>query len=247
MCAAGLQSSSSYWSPVEKLILHLSPVTRRKAVRNNQGSLKGSNNNNNNNTINEKKSRRGRRTHSEPSAGHGSNRTSVESIPSEGTSYQQSAKDNQTCNSNDNHSLPPLAYGHHKISNHQKESVNNHWHRSNGHHHGGGTTNGFHSINLLPTSSPRSHRNLLMKRGCGNSGSSHASKPSINSCSSTSLSSPTSGSASSSENDDQSLFFNEIQTMKCHSLFKVCKLSNMVIEKLKTKTIQYKITEPPFT
>ena len=236
MCAAGLQSSSSYWSPVEKLILHLSPVTRRKTLRNNQGSLKGSNNNNNNNTINEKKSRRGRRTHSEPSAGHGSNRTSVESIPSEGTSYQQSAKDNQTCNSNDNHSLPPLAYGHHKISNHQKESVNNHWHRSNGHHHGGGTTNGFHSINLLPTSSPRSHRNLLMKRGCGNSGSSHASKPSINSCSSTSLSSPTSGSASSSENDDQSLFFNEIQTMKCHSLFKVCKLSNMVIEKLKTKT-----------
>ena len=246
MCAAGLQSSSSYWSPVEKLILHLSPVTRRKTLRNNQGSLKGSNNNNNNNTINEKKSRRGRRTHSEPSAGHGSNRTSVESIPSEGTSYQQSAKDNQTCNSNDNHSLPPLAYGHHKISNHQKESVNNHWHRSNGHHHGGGTTNGFHSINLLPTSSPRSHRNLLMKRGCGNSGSSHASKPSINSCSSTSLSSPTSGSASSSENDDQSLFFNEIQTMKCHSLFKVCKLSNMVIEKLKTKT-NSKIAEPPFT
>ena len=239
MCAAGLQSSSSYWSPVEKLILHLSPVTRRKTLRNNQGSLKGSNNNNNNNTINEKKSRRGRRTHSEPSAGHGSNRTSVESIPSEGTSYQQSAKDNQTCNSNDNHSLPPLAYGHHKISNHQKESVNNHWHRSNGHHHGGGTTNGFHSINLLPTSSPRSHRNLLMKRGCGNSGSSHASKPSINSCSSTSLSSPTSGSASSSENDDQSLFFNEIQTMKCHSLFKVCKLRNIVIEKL--------IAEPPFT
>ena len=80
MCAAGLQSSSSYWSPVEKLILHLSPVTRRKTLRNNQGSLKGSNNNNNNNTINEKKSRRGRRTHSEPSAGHGSNRTSATEV-----------------------------------------------------------------------------------------------------------------------------------------------------------------------
>ena len=77
MCAAGLQSAS-YWTPVEKLILHLSPVTRRKAVKA-QGNHQPTNNNNS--TFHGQLHRRGRRTHSEPSTGHGSNRASLESIP----------------------------------------------------------------------------------------------------------------------------------------------------------------------
>ena len=215
MCAAGLQSAS-YWTPVEKLILHLSPVTKRKAVKS-HGLNRGTNNNNH--TFHEQLQRRGRRTHSEPSPGHGSNRASLESIPN--GSQQHSNTYSHTRNDNDNsHGLPSV---HNKIvannnSFHNQKDGNN-CHKVGGH----GFVNGFQSGSFLPCSSPRNHRNLLLRRRCGDS---HVAKISINSSSSNSLSSPTSGSASS-ENDEQSLFSSEIQTMKCHSLFKVCELKSI--------------------
>ena len=205
MCAAGLQSVS-YWTPVEKLILHLSPVTKRKAVKTQQSLIQSTTTNNNNNIFNERKHRRGRRTHSEPSHdGHGLNRASLESIHN----GQQSNTSVKKSSGNDNEVYPALS-GHSRVSNSNGSSIQK-------------DTNslskvGFQSVNFLPTSSPRHHRNLLLRRGgCAN----HVPKTSINSLSSNSLSSPTSGSASS-ENDEQSLFSNEIQTMKCHCLFKVC-------------------------
>ena len=215
MCAAALQSTS-YWNPVEKLILHLSPVTRRKAVKD-QGLTRGPNNNN---AVKDKKIRRGRRTHSEPSADNLSNRSSVESIPNHSVPQQPNLTlSNNICCEDDK-------YVHSKFSGQNRGASNgpfhnqkdtNHVPKVGGHSYVPSTT----STSYLPISSPRNHRSILLRRtGCAN----HAPKASFNSSSSNSLSSPTSGSASS-ENDDPSLFSNEVQTMKCHSLFKVCELS----------------------
>lgn len=207
MCAAGLQSAS-YWSPVEKLILHLSPVTRRKAVK-----AQGHNqtNNNNNGTFHGQLHRRGRRTHSEPSTGHGSNRASLESIPN--GSLTQQNENNKTSNNNIEYRKSLSTSGHQKIvNNNSLNQHKDHVHKCNGH--------GFQSGTFLAGNSPRHHRNLLLRRRGGDQHQS--TKASINSSSSNSLSSPTSGSASSESDEHQSLFFNEIQTMKCHCLFKVC-------------------------
>ena len=212
MCAAGLQSAS-YWTPVEKLILHLSPVTRRKAVKT-QGLNQGTNNNN---SVHEQLQRRGRRTHSEPSPGHGSNRASLESIQNTSVTQQHSNTYSRSVNENEN--IPPVPSANNARTSHinslHNQKDGNNVHKINGHH---GFVNGFQSGSFLPCSSPRHHRNILLRR---RGGENHATKTSINSSSSNSLSSPTSGSASS-ENDDQSLFSNEIQTMKCHSIYKVC-------------------------
>ena len=206
MCAAGLQSAS-YWTPVEKLILHLSPVTRRKAVKA-QGNHQPTNNNNS--TFHGQLHRRGRRTHSEPSTGHGSNRASLESIPNGSITHHNEI--NSKSNNNNENRKSLSSSGQQKVLN--NNSLNQHKdqvQKCNGH--------GFQSGSFLAGNSPRHHRNLLLRRRGGDQ---HPStKASINSSSSNSLSSPTSGSASSENDEHQSLFSNEIQTMKCHCLFKV--------------------------
>ena len=174
MCAAGLQSAS-YWTPVEKLILHLSPVTKRKAVKS-QGLSRGSSNNNH--TFHEQLQRRGRRTHSEPSPGNGSNRASLESIPNVSTTQQQSNTYSHARNDNDNSHVVPS--GHNKMAN--NNSLHNQKDGNNSHKLGGhGFVNGFQSGSFLPCSSPRNHRNLLLRRRCGEN---NVAKVSINSSSS---------------------------------------------------------------
>ena len=214
MCAAGLQSAS-YWTPVEKLILHLSPVTRRKAVKA-QGNHQSATNNNS--TFHGQLHRRGRRTHSEPSSGHGSNRVSLESIPN---GSHQNERTHQKSNNNNNETRKSLSSsGQHKtLNNNSLNSHKDHPNKCNGH--------GLQSGTFLSSSSPRNHRNLLLRRRGGDHHQS--AKTSINSSSSNSLSSPTSGSASSEIDEHQSLFSNEIQTMKCHCLFKVRLCEKMLL------------------
>ena len=129
MCAAGLQSAS-YWNPVEKLILHLSPVTRRKAVK----ALGNHQATNNNNTFHGQLHRRGRRTHSEPSTGHGSNRASLESITN-GSLTHQNEQTHTRSNNNNNETRKSLSSsGHHKtLNNNSLHSHKDHAQKSNAH------------------------------------------------------------------------------------------------------------------
>ena len=212
MCSAALQSAS-YWTPVEKLFLHLSPVTRRKAVKD-QTVQNGVNKRN----VEDQRSYRDRRTRSESSSGDGSSRVSLESSPKKSIFQHRSPISTHKSIEKRNRSPSNLSgscrvgCSHHRNS--QKDTGANLLNK------GGASMLGVNPVTPTLTSSHRNHRNLLRRNYINPS---HVAKTSINSSSSNSLSSPTSGSASS-ENEEPSLFANEMQTMKCHCLYKVRRL-----------------------